>query len=70
MCAGAIQQARLSRVIFGCRDPKGGAVGSLYEIHKDIRLNHRYQALEGLFQEDCSRILSSFFASRRKNKSR
>jgi tRNA(adenine34) deaminase len=68
MCAGVIHQARLKRVIFGAYDPKGGALGSLYQIHDDQRLNHRYPALGGVLQSECSTQLSAFFAARRKQK--
>lgn len=65
MCAGAIIQARLARVIFGARDPKGGAVVSLYHILDDNRLNHRVIVTEGILREDCGEILSRFFKEKR-----
>lgn len=65
MCAGAIYQSRIGKVCFGAFDPKGGALGSLYELHLDKRLNHRYQAFGGLLAEESSALLSSFFAKRR-----
>jgi tRNA(adenine34) deaminase len=68
MCAGVIHQARLKRVIFGAYDPKGGALGSLYQINEDQRLNHRYPALGGVLQHECSAQLSAFFAARRQQK--
>jgi len=68
MCAGAIQQCRISKVIYGTRDPKGGAMGSLYNIHEDLRLNHNVEVVEGILQEDCSKILKDFFALRRSTK--
>ncbi len=68
MCAGAIYQARLKRVVFGAYDPKGGALGSLYQLHEDQRLNHRYPVTGGVLQEECSKLLSSFFAARRRQK--
>ena len=61
MCAGAMIQARIGRVVFGCRDPKGGAVGSLYDIPSDERLNHRIEVSEGVLSEKCAALLSSFF---------
>ena len=70
MCAGALHQSRIKRVVYGCRDPKGGALGSLYEINKDERLNHRFEVTEGLRSNECSQLLSSFFAARRKNSTR
>jgi tRNA(adenine34) deaminase len=65
MCAGVIHQSRLKRVVFGAYDPKGGALGSLYQINEDQRLNHRYPALGGILQPECSAQLSAFFAARR-----
>ena len=65
MCAGAIVQARLARVIFGARDPKCGAVGSLYNILTDERLNHQVEITEGILREECGEILSRFFQQKR-----
>ena len=65
MCAGAIVQARLTRVIFGARDPKCGAVTSLYNILNDDRLNHQVEITEGLLREECGEILSRFFQQKR-----
>jgi tRNA(adenine34) deaminase len=65
MCAGAIVQARLARVIFGARDPKCGAVTSLYNILTDKRLNHQVEVTEGILQEDCGEIMSRFFQQKR-----
>ncbi|KAF0159649.1 MAG: tRNA-specific adenosine deaminase [Syntrophaceae bacterium] len=65
MCAGAILQARLKRVIFGARDPKAGAVVSLYSILNDNRLNHQVDVSEGVLQEECGEILSRFFKEKR-----
>jgi len=65
MCAGAIIQARLSRLIFGARDPKSGAVVSLYNILKDERLNHQVEITEGILSEQCGEILSRFFRQKR-----
>jgi tRNA(adenine34) deaminase len=66
MCAGAIVQARLDRVVFGARDPKGGGVRSLYQACEDVRLNHRLQVDEGVYGAVCSDLMSSFFKKRRK----
>jgi tRNA(adenine34) deaminase len=66
MCMGAILLARLERVVFGCRDPKAGAAGSLYDLSDDPRLNHRVELTTGIREEECSAILSSFFAGLRK----
>jgi tRNA(adenine34) deaminase len=65
MCAGAIIQARLARVIFGARDPKNGAVVSLYKILTDERLNHQVKITEGILQEECGEILGRFFRQKR-----
>lgn len=65
MCAGAILQARLAKVIFGARDPKAGAVVSLYRILNDTRLNHRVEFTEGILHEECAQILSGFFKEKR-----
>jgi len=65
MCAGAIVQARIRRLVYGARDEKGGAVRSLYRLLDDPRLNHRVEIVEGLFQEECSRVMKDFFAERR-----
>ncbi len=68
MCMGAIILARLDRVVFGCYDPKGGAAGSLYDLSNDPRLNHRVTLSPGVREEECSGILSGFFADLRKRK--
>jgi tRNA(adenine34) deaminase len=65
MCAGAIVQSRISRLIFGTRDEKGGAVKSLYHILEDPRLNHRVQVIEGVLGEQCQEIMQAFFSARR-----
>ena len=65
MCAGAIIQARLKRVIYGARDPKAGAVESLYQTLSDERLNHRPALTGGVLENECSEILKKFFASKR-----
>lgn len=66
MCAGALVHARISRLVFGARDPKGGAAGSLYNIPGDTRLNHRLVVEEGILADECARLLKKFFAERRK----
>ncbi len=66
MCAGAIVQARLPYVVYGCTDPKAGACHTLYEIASDARLNHRAQVLGGVLADRCAAILSEFFARKRK----
>jgi tRNA(adenine34) deaminase len=68
MCVGAIVQARMGRLIFGCLDPKGGAVESLYQLCGDARLNHRLPVAAGMLAEDCSAILQAFFNRLRQNR--
>ena len=65
MCAGAIIQARVARLIFGARDPKYGAVVSLYNVLNDERLNHQVEVTEGILREECGEILSRFFREKR-----
>jgi tRNA(adenine34) deaminase len=65
MCAGALIHARVSRLVFGAPDPKGGAVVSLYGVLGDARLNHRVEATGGVLREACSEILSRFFREKR-----
>ena len=65
MCAGAIIQARLARVIFGARDPKCGAVASLYTVFADNRLNHQVAVTEGILKEECGELISRFFRGKR-----
>jgi len=65
MCAGALVQARVERLVYGASDPKAGAVESLYRIATDERLNHRLQVKGGVMQKECAELLSSFFKSRR-----
>ena len=65
MCAGAIYQARCDRVVYGTKDPKAGALGSLYKIHEDSRLNHTFDVASGVLQQECAAILSEFFRQKR-----
>jgi tRNA(adenine34) deaminase len=65
MCAGALVLARIDRLVYGCDDPKTGAVKSLYNIVQDSRLNHRVEVTSGVLAEQCSGLLSDFFAGRR-----
>jgi tRNA(adenine34) deaminase len=65
MCSGALIQARVSRLVFGAPDPKGGAVVSLYGVLEDARLNHRVDVTGGVLKEACSEILSRFFREKR-----
>ena len=66
MCAGAIVQARLPLVVYGCTDPKAGACETLYRLTDDPRLNHRAQVIGGVEAERCAFILSEFFAGKRR----
>ena len=65
MCAGALVNARIARLVYGCDDPKAGAVRSLFTIGQDARLNHRFELQAGVLGERCSAQLSSFFAALR-----
>ena len=65
MCAGALIHARVSRLVFGAQDPKGGAVVSLYGVLGDGRLNHRVEVTGGVLGEACGEILSRFFREKR-----
>lgn len=65
MCAGAIVQARIPKVIYGTTDPKAGACHSLFNITDDDRLNHRATVMGGVLQEECKAILQDFFAQQR-----
>lgn len=65
MCAGAIVQARIPRVVYGTPDPKGGACHTLYRITDDPRLNHRALVIPDILREDCRFILQEFFAQQR-----
>jgi tRNA(adenine34) deaminase len=65
MCAGAIVQARVPRLVFGAFDPKAGACGSLYRITEDARLNHRAETVGGVLAAECGGILTKFFGMQR-----
>lgn len=65
MCAGALVLARIDRLVYGCDDPKTGAVKSLYNIVTDERLNHRIEVTSGVLADECSALLQGFFARRR-----
>ena len=65
MCCGAALHARVARVVYGARDPKAGAVESLYRLLDDARLNHRAAATGGVLADEAARLLSAFFESRR-----
>jgi tRNA(adenine34) deaminase len=65
MCAGAIIHSRLERLVFGARDPKAGAVGSIMQVINHPRLNHRVEVSEGVLAGRCMEILQAFFRDRR-----
>lgn len=66
MCAGAIVQARIPRVVYGARDPKAGAVDSLFRLLNDDRLNHAAEITSGVLAVECGSLLSEFFEAKRK----
>ncbi|MCG7346542.1 tRNA adenosine(34) deaminase TadA [Sporosarcina sp. ACRSL] len=68
MCAGAILQSRVPRVVYGARDPKGGCVDSLYRLLNDPRFNHECEVTEGVLADECGDMLTSFFRSLREKK--
>jgi tRNA(adenine34) deaminase len=65
MCAGALVLARVARVVYGCTDPKAGAVSTLFAIGRDPRLNHRFEVVGGVLEEECADRLRRFFAALR-----
>lgn len=67
MCAGALLHARVSRVVYGAKDPKTGALHSRYSIGNDGLLNHQLEVTGGILEEECSALLTEFFRKRRKN---
>lgn len=71
MCAGLMHQARVDRCVYGAADPKAGALGSLYRIHEDPRLNHAFEVVAGVREDECAEILRTFFRDKRaRNKAR
>ena len=64
MCAGALVLARVARLVFGCYDPKAGAVASLFDVVRDPRLNHRVDVRGGILEAECAALLTEFFATR------
>lgn len=66
MCMGTIIHARIQRLVFGSSDPKWGAAGSLYQLGKDIRLNHQVEIITGICADRCRSLIQEFFRSRRK----
>jgi tRNA(adenine34) deaminase len=65
MCAGALVLSRIDRLVYGCDDPKTGAVKSLYNIVQDKRLNHQVEVTNGVLADECSALLQDFFSRRR-----
>lgn len=61
MCAGAILQTRIPTVVYGCKDMKAGAFGSVYDISSNPRLNHKIEVISGVMEKECSNILTNFF---------
>ncbi|WP_248837633.1 tRNA adenosine(34) deaminase TadA [Frankia sp. AgKG'84/4] len=68
MCAGALVLARVARVVYGAVDDKAGAVGSLWDVVRDRRLNHRPEVIAGVRAEECGELLAVFFAARRRTR--
>ena len=68
MCAGLMHQARIGRCVYGAPDAKAGALGSLYSIHADERLNHTFEVQSGVLASECAAVLSKFFEARRGEK--
>lgn len=64
MCAGALVLSRVDRVVYGARDEKAGAAGSLWDVVRDRRLNHRPEVIEGVLAEECAALLTDFFRGR------
>lgn len=69
MCAGAIGLARVERLVFGAWDPKAGAVGSLWDVLRDRRLNHRPEVIAGVLEDECGDLLREFFVAQRRTTS-
>lgn len=65
MCAGALVLARVARLVYGAPDPKAGAAGSLWDVVRDRRLNHRPEVVAGVLETECAEVLRGFFADRR-----
>lgn len=71
MCAGLMYQARIDRCVYGAADPKAGALGSLYSVNEDDRLNHTFDVTSGVCSQECAAVLRTFFQNKRKrNKER
>ena len=70
MCAGLMHQARIDRCVYGAPDPKAGALGTLYHINEDERLNHAFEAVPDVLGDECAELLRAFFARKRKKRDR
>ena len=68
MCAGLMVNARIDRCVYGAPDPKGGALGTLYDVSHDPRLNHEFEVTPGVLREECAEQLRSFFAELRRQR--
>jgi len=67
MCSGALVLARVGRLVYGCRDPKAGALGSVYDVVRDGRLNHVYRITPGILEKECGEVLQVFFEKLRQS---
>jgi len=65
MCAGLMHQARIDRCVYGAADPKAGALGTLYSLHSDSRLNHQFEVTSGILADESAALLKEFFAKKR-----
>jgi tRNA(adenine34) deaminase len=65
MCAGALVNARVPKLIYGCDDPKAGAVRTLFQLCQDVRLNHRVEVTSGILADECAELLRQFFRDQR-----
>ena len=68
MCAGLMVNARVDRCVYGAPDPKGGALGTLYDVSHDARLNHEFEVTSGVLGEECATVLKDFFAELRRRR--
>lgn len=68
MCAGLMLNARVDRCVYGASDPKGGALGSLYDVSHDARLNHEFEVRGGVLADECAQVMRDFFRARRRSR--